>query len=86
MTLRADNASGVRASFGLNQCRNTKLVVLACQLAMGLSSGRTIRPIGIPCEDPAMTLEYRMLCAGEGAVLDRVADDVFDNAIQPAPA
>ncbi|HET9447981.1 MAG TPA: GNAT family N-acetyltransferase [Steroidobacteraceae bacterium] len=33
-----------------------------------------------------MTLEYRMLGAGDGAVLDRVADDVFDNAIQPALA
>jgi aminoglycoside 6'-N-acetyltransferase I len=33
-----------------------------------------------------MTLEYRMLEAGDAAVLDRVADDVFDNAIQPALA
>ncbi len=33
-----------------------------------------------------MTLEYRMLGSGDGAVLDRVADDVFDNAIQPALA
>jgi ribosomal protein S18 acetylase RimI-like enzyme len=31
-----------------------------------------------------MTLEYRMLRAGDSAVLDRVADEVFDNAIQPA--
>jgi ribosomal protein S18 acetylase RimI-like enzyme len=33
-----------------------------------------------------MTLEYRMLRTGDGSVLDRVADDVFDNAIQPALA
>jgi ribosomal protein S18 acetylase RimI-like enzyme len=33
-----------------------------------------------------MTLEFRMLRAGDSAVLDRVADDVFDNAIQPALA
>ncbi len=33
-----------------------------------------------------MTLEYRMLGAGDDAVLDLVADDVFDNAIQPALA
>jgi ribosomal protein S18 acetylase RimI-like enzyme len=33
-----------------------------------------------------MTLEYRMLRAGDAAVLDRVADDVFDAAIQPALA
>jgi hypothetical protein len=37
MTLRADNASGVRARRGLNQCRNTKLVVFACQLAIAPS-------------------------------------------------
>ena len=33
-----------------------------------------------------MTLEYRMLGAGDVAVLDRVADDVFDGEIQPALA
>jgi aminoglycoside 6'-N-acetyltransferase I len=33
-----------------------------------------------------MTLEYRILRAGDCNVLDRVADDVFDNAIQPALA
>jgi hypothetical protein len=33
-----------------------------------------------------MTLAYRMLRAGDAAVLDRVADDVFDGAIQPALA
>ncbi len=86
MTLRAANASGVRANRGLNQCRNTKLVVLACQLAIGESSRPTIRRIGIPCEDPAMTLEYRILRAGDAAVLDRVADDVFDGQVQPALA
>jgi aminoglycoside 6'-N-acetyltransferase I len=30
-----------------------------------------------------MTLEYRMLGAGDAGVLDRVADGVFDGAIQP---
>ena len=30
-----------------------------------------------------MTLEYRMLGAGDAAVLDRVAADLFDGAIQP---
>jgi ribosomal protein S18 acetylase RimI-like enzyme len=35
---------------------------------------------------PAMTLEYRMLRAGDTAVLDRVADDVFDGEVQPALA
>lgn len=30
-----------------------------------------------------MTLEYRVLGAADGAVLERVADDVFDGAIQP---
>jgi len=34
----------------------------------------------------AMTLEYRILGTGDAAVLDRVADDVFDNEIQPALA
>jgi ribosomal protein S18 acetylase RimI-like enzyme len=33
-----------------------------------------------------MTLEYRMLGAGDAALLDRVADDVFDGEIQPALA
>ena len=33
-----------------------------------------------------MTLEYRILRTGDSSVLDRVADDVFDNAIQPALA
>jgi ribosomal protein S18 acetylase RimI-like enzyme len=33
-----------------------------------------------------MTLEYRMLGAGDAAVLDRVADDVFDGEIQAALA
>jgi ribosomal protein S18 acetylase RimI-like enzyme len=33
-----------------------------------------------------MTLEYRMLGASDAAVLDRVADDVFDGAVQPALA
>jgi hypothetical protein len=40
MTLRAATASGVRANRGLNQCRKTKLVVLACQLAIGTPLGR----------------------------------------------
>jgi aminoglycoside 6'-N-acetyltransferase I len=31
-----------------------------------------------------MTLEYRVLRAGDAAVLDRVADDLFDGEIQPA--
>ncbi len=31
-----------------------------------------------------MTIEYRMLGSGDGAVLDRVADDLFDESIQPA--
>ena len=86
MTLRAAKASGARANRGLNQCRNTKLVVLACQLAIGESSRPTIRPIEIPCEDPAMTLDYRILRAGDAALLDRVADDVFDGPVQPALA
>jgi len=30
-----------------------------------------------------MTLEFRILNAGDAAVLDRVADDLFDSAIQP---
>jgi ribosomal protein S18 acetylase RimI-like enzyme len=30
-----------------------------------------------------MTLEFRILNAGDAAVLDRVADDLFDGAIQP---
>jgi ribosomal protein S18 acetylase RimI-like enzyme len=33
-----------------------------------------------------MTLEYRILRAGDAAVLDRVADDLFDGAVQPALA
>lgn len=33
-----------------------------------------------------MTVEYRILGTGDGAVLGRVADDVFDNAVQPALA
>ncbi len=33
-----------------------------------------------------MTLEYRLLRAGDTAVLDRVADDVFDGEVQPALA
>jgi ribosomal protein S18 acetylase RimI-like enzyme len=33
-----------------------------------------------------MTLEYRMLGPGDATVLDRVADDVFDGAVQPALA
>ena len=33
-----------------------------------------------------MTLEYRMLGPAEAAVLDRVADDVFDGEIQPSLA
>jgi ribosomal protein S18 acetylase RimI-like enzyme len=31
-----------------------------------------------------MTIEYRMLGGGDEAVLDRVADDLFDEAVQPA--
>lgn len=31
-----------------------------------------------------MTLEYRILTARDAAVLDNVADDVFDNDVQPA--
>jgi aminoglycoside 6'-N-acetyltransferase I len=30
-----------------------------------------------------MTLEYRILGAADAAVLDRVADDLFDGAVQP---
>ena len=30
-----------------------------------------------------MTLEYRILNTGDAAVLDRIADDVFDGAVQP---
>jgi aminoglycoside 6'-N-acetyltransferase I len=33
-----------------------------------------------------MTLEFRILNAGDAAVLDRVADGVFDGAIQPTLA
>ena len=33
-----------------------------------------------------MTLEYRMLGAGDSAILDRVAEGVFDGAVQPALA
>ena len=33
-----------------------------------------------------MTLEYRMLGPADAAVLDRVADDVFDGEIQPSLA
>lgn len=40
------------------------------------------RPWGI-CEDPAMAIEFRILSAGDAAVLDRVADGVFDGAVQP---
>ena len=40
MTLRKAGASGARASFGLNQCRNTKLVNPACQLAMRALYGK----------------------------------------------
>ena len=31
-----------------------------------------------------MAIEFRKLGAGDGAVLDRVADGVFDHAVQPA--
>jgi ribosomal protein S18 acetylase RimI-like enzyme len=34
----------------------------------------------------AMTIQYRMLGSGDAAVLDRVADDLFDEAVQPALA
>ena len=33
-----------------------------------------------------MTLEFRILNAGDAAMLDRIADGVFDGAIQPALA
>ena len=33
-----------------------------------------------------MTIEYRMLHAGDASVLDRVAEDVFDGPIQPTLA
>jgi aminoglycoside 6'-N-acetyltransferase I len=33
-----------------------------------------------------MTIEFRILGSGDAAVLDRVADDVFDGAVQPALA
>lgn len=33
-----------------------------------------------------MAIEFRKLGAGDDAVLDRVADGVFDNAVQPALA
>lgn len=33
-----------------------------------------------------MTIDYRMLDIGDAAVLNRVADDLFDEAIQPALA
>jgi ribosomal protein S18 acetylase RimI-like enzyme len=33
-----------------------------------------------------MTVEVRLLGPGEAAVLERVADDVFDHAVQPALA
>ena len=33
-----------------------------------------------------MAIEFRKLGAGDAAVLDRVADGVFDNAVQPALA
>src|SRR4026209_1421657 len=36
------------------------------------------------CEDPSMAIEFRILGAGDAAVLDRVADGVFDGAVQPA--
>src|SRR5262245_23112713 len=82
MILRAASASGARASMGLNQCRNTKLVALACQLAMteschGRGDLRRFR---------AMAIEFRILGPGDTAALDRVADDVFDNAVQAALA
>jgi ribosomal protein S18 acetylase RimI-like enzyme len=75
MTRRAAGASIARASFGLNQSRNTKLVRPACQLMKRLYG--KIR---------AVTIAYRMLGSADTAVLDRVADDLFDEAIQPALA
>jgi aminoglycoside 6'-N-acetyltransferase I len=38
------------------------------------------------CEDPAMAIEFRILGSGDEAVLDRIADGVFDEAVQPALA